>query len=47
MIFGMTQKKPKNIREVTVYKAGMTWRFGEISNHNTSWEIYDHNILST
>jgi hypothetical protein len=25
MIFGMTQKKPKNIREVTVYKAGMTW----------------------
>jgi len=29
VIFGMKHKKSKNIREkITVYKVGMTWRFG-------------------
>ena len=48
VIFGMThKKKPKNMQEITVYKAEMTWWFGGISNHHKSRGIYGHNILST
>ena len=48
VIFCMNhKKKPKNTREITVYKAGMTWWFGGISNRHTSWWIYGHNIFST
>jgi len=47
MIFGMKHKKRlKKTREITVSKAGTTWRFGEISNRYTFWEIYSHNLLS-
>jgi hypothetical protein len=41
------QKRQKKTREITVFKAGTTWRFGGISNSYTSWEIYGRNILST
>jgi hypothetical protein len=47
VIFGMTQKKQKDMREITVLKDGMRWRFGGNSNRHSSWEIYGHNILST
>jgi len=49
VIFGMKQKKKakKKTREITVSKAGTTWRFGGISNRYTSQEIYGRNILST
>jgi len=48
MIFGMNhKKKTKNTREITVYKVGMTWRFGGISNRHTSRDIYGRNIFST
>jgi len=45
--FYVAQKRPKNTRKITVYKAGMTWRFGGISNCHTSRGIYGRNILST
>jgi hypothetical protein len=41
------QKKAKNMLEITVYKAGMTWQFGGISGCHTSWMIYGRNISST
>jgi hypothetical protein len=48
VIFGMKHKKrQKKTREITVFKAGTTWRFGGISNSYTSWEIYGRNKLST
>jgi len=48
MIFGMKcRKKPKNMPEVTVYKAGMTWWFGGILEGHTSRRIYGCNISST
>jgi hypothetical protein len=37
----------KKTREIRVSKAGMTWRFGGISNIYTSRQIYGRNILST
>jgi hypothetical protein len=47
VIFDMNhKKKPKHTREITVYKAGMTWRFGGISNCHTSRGIYGHNIFN-
>jgi hypothetical protein len=46
--FGMKRrKKPKNMPKITIYKAGMTWRFGGISGRNTSRRIYERNISST
>ena len=37
MTFGMKRKKSqKNTPEITVYKAGMMWRFGGISSRHTS-----------
>ena len=45
MIFGMKAKK--KTREITISKAGTTWRFGGISNCYTSRDIYSHNMLST
>jgi hypothetical protein len=48
VIFGMKHKKAKkNTREITVYKVGKMWRFGGISNRQTSQGIYGRNILST
>jgi hypothetical protein len=48
VIFGMKYKKGKKKKqEITVFKAGTTWRFGEISNRYTSRQMYDRNILST
>jgi hypothetical protein len=49
VIFGMKHKKrqKKKTREITVSKAGTTWRFGGISNRYTSRQIYGRNILST
>jgi hypothetical protein len=49
VIFDMKHKKrhKKKTREITVSKAGITWRVGGISNRYTSWEIYGCNILST
>jgi hypothetical protein len=33
VIFGMNHKKrQKKMQEITVFKAGTTWRFGGISN---------------
>jgi hypothetical protein len=48
VIFGMNHKKgQKKPREIEVSKAGMTWRFGGISNRYTSQKIYGRAILST
>ena len=47
VIFGMKRrKKPKNMLEITVYKAGMTWRFERISGRQTSRRIYGRYISS-
>jgi len=47
VIFGMKHKKRhKKTWEITVSKAGTTWRFGGISNRYTSRQIYGCNILS-
>jgi len=41
VIFGMTQKKKqKDMREITVLKDGMRWRFGGNSNRHSSRGIY-------
>jgi hypothetical protein len=41
VIFGMThKKKQKDMREITVLKDGMRWRFGGNSNRHSSWGIY-------
>jgi hypothetical protein len=46
--FGMKhKKKQKKLREIMVSKAGMTWRFGGISNRYTSRQIYGRTILSS
>jgi len=46
--FGMKRrKKPKNTPEITVYKAGMMWRFKGILGCHTSQRIYGRNISST
>jgi hypothetical protein len=47
--FGMKRRKKqkKNTLEITIYKAGMTWRFGGISGRYTSRRIYERNISST
>jgi hypothetical protein len=48
VIFCMThKKKQKDMREITVLKDGMRWRFGENSNHHSSRGIYGRHILST
>jgi hypothetical protein len=41
------EKKQKNMLEMMVYKAGMTWKFGGISGRRTSQRIYGRNISST
>jgi hypothetical protein len=47
VIFGMKRKKkPKNMLEITVYKAGMTWQFERISCRHTSRRIYGRYISS-
>jgi len=47
VIFGMTKKKQKDMREITVLKDGMRWQFGGNSNRFSSWGIYGRHILST
>jgi hypothetical protein len=48
VIFDMKhKKKPTKKRELTVSKAGTTWRVEGISNRYTSQDIYGCNILST
>jgi len=47
VIFDMTKKKQKDMREITVLKDGMRWRFGGNSNRHSSWGIYGLHILST
>jgi hypothetical protein len=41
------KKTQQKSREIMVSKAGMTWRFGGISNRYTSRQIYGRTILST
>jgi hypothetical protein len=48
MTFGIKRrKKPKNTLEITVYKAGMTWWCGGVSDRHTSQRIYGRNISSS
>lgn len=47
VIFGMKRrKKPKNMLEITIYKAGMMWQFERISGCHTSRRIYGRYISS-
>jgi hypothetical protein len=41
------QKKLKNMLEIMLYQAGITWRFGGILGRHTSWRIYGRSIFST
>ena len=46
--FGMRcKKKLKNMPEMTLYQAEMTWWFGRIPGRHTSRRIYGRNIFST